>query len=174
MDALLGRRFSDFVAPERQDAWHRYRRALGRSGSAGSFPLDLHATDGEAAHVEVGISPMRDAGQLVGLQVALLDVTERRRAEGKLRESERRVRLITDALPVLVSFIDREERYRFANTAYETWFGAPAAAVRGRTVREVLGEAAYAVLAPHIEAPSRAWPVASKARFLTRPPARAT
>ena len=150
VNALVGRRFSDFVAPERQDAWHRYRRALARGVLAGSRPLDLRAADGEAASVELGVSPMRDAGHLVGLHLALLDVTERRRAERELHESERRVRLITDALPVLVSFVDREERYRFVNAAYETWFGRPAAALRGCTVREVLGDAAYAFVASHV------------------------
>lgn len=149
--ALVGRRFSDFVAPEGQDAWHRHRRSLARGGSPGSFTLDVCAADGEVAHVELGVSPMRDADQATGLHLALLDVTERRRAERKLHESERRVRLITDTLPVLVSFIDREERYGFVNAAYETWFGTPPAAVRGRTVREVLGDAAYAVVAPHVE-----------------------
>jgi PAS domain S-box-containing protein len=100
--------------------------------------------------VELGSAPLRETGETIGLQLALLDVTQHRRAERELRESERRVRLITDALPVLVSFVDRDERYRFVNAAYEAWFGAPAAEVRGRRVREVLGEAAYAVVAPYV------------------------
>jgi PAS domain-containing protein len=40
-----------------------------------------------------------------------------------LRDSEQQLRLITDALPVLVSYVDTGERLRFCNKTYEDWFG---------------------------------------------------
>jgi len=150
--SLIGRRFSDFVAPERQDAWHRHRRALARGQAPKSLPLELRGEDDAIVHVELASSSIRDGGRQVGLYVALLDVTERRRAQREARESEQRVRALTDALPLLVSFIDLDERYRFVNVAYETWFGVPLAELRGRTVREVLGPEAYTLVAPDIAA----------------------
>ncbi len=30
---------------------------------------------------------------------------------------------LPDALPVLLSYVDRDQRYRFNNRAYERWFG---------------------------------------------------
>jgi len=50
---------------------------------------------------------------------------------------------VTDHLPALVAYVDREERYRFANTAYQRWYGIDPEAIVGRSVREVLGEAIY-------------------------------
>jgi PAS domain S-box-containing protein len=64
--------------------------------------------------------------------------------------AEAQLQQVADALPVLVSYVDAEERYRFNNRAYEEWFGMPAEALRGRTVREVVGEEAYAGLSPYI------------------------
>lgn len=58
---------------------------------------------------------------------------------------------ILDALPVLVSYIDRDLVYRLNNRAYEDWFGHARGEVTGRPVREVLGDAAFAALAPHID-----------------------
>ncbi|MEH2071703.1 MAG: PAS domain-containing protein [Nostoc sp.] len=58
---------------------------------------------------------------------------------------------MTDTLPVLISFVDSEQRYRFNNRAYEEWFGQPAAEVYRKHIREVLGESAYEVIRPYVE-----------------------
>ncbi|WP_210521006.1 PAS domain-containing sensor histidine kinase [Hymenobacter terricola] len=65
--------------------------------------------------------------------------------------STRQLRLITDALPVLIGHLDAEQRYRFANRAYEAWFNQPADALLGRTVAEVVGAAAYAGVQHYIK-----------------------
>src|SRR6476659_256500 len=46
---------------------------------------------------------------------------------------------IVDGLPVLVSYIDTEHRYRFLNNTCEHWFGGARDAALGKTVREALG-----------------------------------
>lgn len=59
---------------------------------------------------------------------------------------------ITDALPVLVTFIDEEQRYRFVNQTLERWFGLSRAEVVGKHVRDVLGDEAYEHIRWMIEA----------------------
>ncbi|WP_373528803.1 PAS domain S-box protein [Nostoc sp.] len=71
--------------------------------------------------------------------------------EEALRQRETQLRLITDTLPVLISFVDSEQRYRFNNRAYEEWFGHPAAEVYEKYIWEVLGESAYKVIRPYVE-----------------------
>ncbi len=63
---------------------------------------------------------------------------------------EEQLRLITDALPVLVSYIDTQDRYRFNNREYEEGTGRSRAGLIGKTVREVMGDEAHDLLAPHI------------------------
>jgi len=67
-------------------------------------------------------------------------------AEGALRESEERMRLVADNVPALISFADRQERYRYANRIHADWFGLQPEKMLGRTVAEVFGEAAYAAM----------------------------
>ena len=64
---------------------------------------------------------------------------------------EETLRAITDALPALVSYIDADCRYRFNNRAYADWFGHQPHELHGRTMRDVLGQAAYEQLRPHVE-----------------------
>jgi PAS domain S-box-containing protein len=68
-----------------------------------------------------------------------------------LERTEERLRLITDSLPVLISYIDAERRYRFNNRTYEDWFGYAPGQALGKTMPEVLGEAAYQALLPYVE-----------------------
>ena len=96
--------------------------------------------------------PQVEAGHIVGAIVTVTDITAQRQTETALRESEHQLKLITDTLPVLISYVDADQRYRFNNRGYEAWFGHAPDALRGRHMRDVLGEDAYRVLLPHIEA----------------------
>ncbi|WP_421568695.1 PAS domain-containing protein [Stenotrophomonas sp. PD6] len=56
-----------------------------------------------------------------------------------LARSEAELRLIADAMPVLIAFVDTSMHYRFANKAYEAWFDLPVGEVIGKNIREVVG-----------------------------------
>jgi two-component system, OmpR family, sensor histidine kinase VicK len=60
-----------------------------------------------------------------------------------LRQQEEQLRLITNALPVLIAYIDRDQRYRFNNQAYQTWLGQSPAQLKGQYLKQVWGEASY-------------------------------
>src|SRR6266850_5226424 len=72
-------------------------------------------------------------------------------AESALRESEERLRLIANNVPALISYVDREQRYRYSNRTYNEWFGIPHESMQGRTVAEVFGDEAYSRMRPEIE-----------------------
>lgn len=82
-------------------------------------------------------------GTGIGAVITMKDVTALKESARRLEASERRLRTITDNLPVLIGYIDHAERYRFANATYEEWFALPPQRILGRTVREVMGEAFY-------------------------------
>lgn len=79
----------------------------------------------------------------IGAVIALKDVTALKESARRLEASERSLRTITDNVPVLISYIDQAERYRFANGTYEEWHGIPVAEIVGKSVKEVLGEETY-------------------------------
>src|SRR3989441_1463636 len=72
-------------------------------------------------------------------------------AEAALRESEERLRLIANNVPALISYVDREQRYRYSNRTYDDWFGIPHEGMHGRTIAEVFGDEAYGRMRPDIE-----------------------
>src|SRR6202040_4140310 len=81
-------------------------------------------------------------GTVRGYFTLVEDISERKRVEQALRQSEERLRLIADHLPALIAYIDCEEVYRFTNAAYTQWFEA-ADSIVGRPMQQVLGETVY-------------------------------
>src|SRR5262245_40298132 len=59
------------------------------------------------------------------------------------------LRLIVDAAPLLIAYVDAEKRIQFANQTFLEFFGLGAAAVRGRPVAEVVGAEAAKVIGPY-------------------------
>ncbi|MBE9139037.1 PAS domain S-box protein [Nodosilinea sp. LEGE 07088] len=119
---------------------NRSRDVLGRRKTGETFPA------------EASISKLQtnDGRQL--FTVILKDITEQRRAEAALLRREEQLRLTTNALPVLICSVDREQRYLFNNHTYADWYRIPLEDLQGRHVHEVMGEAYYGQAQPHIEA----------------------
>jgi PAS domain S-box-containing protein len=60
-----------------------------------------------------------------------------------LEQSEHKMRMIADSLPVLVAYCDTNEVYQFNNKAYSEWFGGKVENFRGKPVYQVLGKDDY-------------------------------
>ena len=75
----------------------------------------------------------------------------REKAESALKASEAQLRLITDAVPALIGYVGRDDKLQFHNRAFEYWFNRSPAQLREGTLRGLVGEQAYAVLAPQVD-----------------------
>jgi PAS domain S-box-containing protein len=143
--ALLNPADRDHVAEARRESL---------SGQATSIDFRIRrANDGAERWIRsqsvVAPGPDGRPSRIIGVN---LDVTDHYEAAAALRESEAELKLVTDALPELISFIDRDGIYRFANRAYETWYGLTPEDVIGRHVRDVVGDAGYALREPSMRA----------------------
>ncbi|MES2127644.1 MAG: diguanylate cyclase, partial [Pseudomonadota bacterium] len=90
-------------------------------------------------------------GSVPGFYTMALDISERKNAELVQAASEKRLKLITDNVPVLISYIDTERRIQFGNATYERWFGVSPAQLVNRPILDVFGEDVYEVGAGHLD-----------------------
>jgi PAS domain S-box-containing protein len=112
----------------------------------------LIAKDGTEWAIADSAAPIRDeTGVTTGAVLVFRDISENRRIETALREREAQLRLITDHLPALISLVDTEERYRFANAEYKVWFGQSADQLVGRRVQDLLDTFSYANVRPYLQ-----------------------
>jgi PAS domain S-box-containing protein len=115
------------------------------------FEHRVTQADGSVGWTHSRAVPLCDHnGNIVEWFGAAHDVTRRKEAERALQHSEAKLRLLTNSLPVLISYVDTDYRYVFNNHTYEQWFGVQSQDINGRHMRDVLGESAYQNVLPHV------------------------
>ncbi len=139
-------------------------------------PINWEWTGPDDHDYEIHDFPFRDIDGSPMIMEVGVDVTEMNRAKRALREAnaslEQRVtertaelevarqeaeqahdllRVTMDNAPALMSYIDKDGKYRRVNKNYERWFGHSDEQVRGRHMRDVLGEAAWQAIVPYVQ-----------------------
>lgn len=111
----VGRPVADFHAdpPVIQDILNR----LSCGQSLDRYPARLRAKDGSIKHVLITSNSRFESGAFVNTRCFTLDVTDAKRLEDRIRESERQLREVLEALPAAVYTTDAEGRINFYNKA---------------------------------------------------------
>jgi PAS domain S-box-containing protein len=98
--------------------------------------------DGSLIDVRYAKAPLRDTGgEVVGTMAILTDVSERKRAEEALHESEARFAAFMDNAQAVAYMKDQEGRYVYVNALMEQAFGRATSELLGKTDRELFGDA---------------------------------
>ncbi len=96
--------------------------------------------------VEIRTIELKDANR--NLQQEIID---RMQAEESLRRSEEQLRLITNALPALIAYVDDQQQYRFNNQAYADWLGQLPSEIYGNHLQTIWGKDCYQRMKASVE-----------------------
>ena len=129
--ALQERNFSDVYAnPSHRDA---LVRELQSRGSVQDREIILRRADGSELHCLVSGLAIRDTfGRIVRLQGTLVDVTERREIEKRLRQEQEFVRHLVACFPDLIAVFDRQGAFTFVSPRIDEILGAAPAGYIGQ------------------------------------------
>lgn len=116
------------------DTEEHVRKRLDYMQAGSSYRFERARGDGQV--LEIRGSPL-PAG---GFVTTYADITEYKKIEQALRESEENVRFYTDNAPAMLVYIDSDFRYRFANKAYCDYLGRPRAEIMGAHIRDCVPE----------------------------------
>lgn len=143
------------IWPEIWD-WNRAILAAGFRGEVQSFrdqPMVLKRSgEPEEVFFDLFYTPIYNGdGEVDGVLCTVIENTEKVRTQHELLATQAELKRITDALPILVGYIDAGQIYRFANRGYLEWFGLPPSEVIGRHISDVIGAEYYELRRPFLE-----------------------
>ena len=105
------------------------------------------------SHEQLEARVRERTAELMALNAQLArESEERQRIAAALRESENRIRLITDTVPVLIAYLDAKRRYQFVNQKHAEWFGVATETFIGRAFDEMLSAPLAERLLTHVDA----------------------
>jgi diguanylate cyclase (GGDEF)-like protein/PAS domain S-box-containing protein len=141
-DKVGGYTLEAALGPELYQQHAPYLRDL-LAGRPGSFEW-VGVRSGRTYDFQTHLIPdQADDGAVRGFYVMSCDVTALKQAERERAAGERRIKTITDNLPVLISYIDREERLQFCNATFQEWLGLDPDTAVGRPFADVVGMTLY-------------------------------
>ena len=106
--------------------------------------------DGSEFLASMSVSQIMVSGHIV-LTAIVQDITALKTTADELRASEFLLSQIIDTVPALLAYIDKDERFRFHNKAYEEVFELRFDHIRGRRLEDVLGRKAYSIVQEKIK-----------------------
>jgi PAS domain S-box-containing protein len=129
---LVGQPFTDILSPEaKKIAATKFKKGI-RGEEVAPYEVDIIHKSGSRIPVEFNVATLRDANEEpVGRYGIGRDLTERRRTEAALRESEDRLHSIVQGSPISTFVINKEHRVVYWNKALEELSRIKAAEVIG-------------------------------------------
>jgi PAS domain S-box-containing protein len=141
-EEAVGRNITLIIPPERRDEETSILNQLKRGERVEPFETLRMRKDGTTRDISISISPVKDgAGRVVGASKVARDITERKRIEKALRESEERFRAIVETSPECVKLVAFDGTLLHMNSSGLAMVGADCA-------ETVVGKNVYDIIAP--------------------------
>jgi two-component system cell cycle sensor histidine kinase/response regulator CckA len=140
-EEFIGTNFRDYLSAETAERLEASFRKIFRTGiPAEVIDYEVNAKDGSKRTIELSASLLKNvSGEPIGFRGITRDVTQKRKAELALRESEARFRTIFETAQDAIFLKDEDLKYTLVNPSMARLFGIDANDVIGRTDEVLFG-----------------------------------
>ena len=137
-EEILGKNILDFMAPEYAELIRTSLNSKLVDKGPTTYEIEILAKGGQRVPVEVSSRLIYEKGTAVGVQGMARDITERKRAEEALRESEERYRDLFDNAQDTIYVHDLNGTYISANRAAQKLVGYTREEILGKNILDFM------------------------------------
>src|SRR5437764_1702881 len=150
-DLLIGRPFAFYVGD--LDSFMQHLLYCRTSEQQVETELQLKPRNGKRIPALLCSRPITSTTRNGALlyQTAIMDLSERKRAEELLRAKEAELEAIINRTPFMLTRCTRDLRYRFVSRIYAEILGRPAEEISGKPIAEIVSKKAVRTILPYIE-----------------------
>jgi len=150
-DLLIGRPFAFYVAD--LDSFLQHLLYCRNSQQQVETELRLKPRKGERMPAQLLSTPITSTTRNGALlyQTAIIDLTDRKRAEEASRAKEAELEAIINRTPFMLTRCSRDLRYRFVSRAYARMLGRTPEEIAGKPIVEIMGEEGLKTISPYIQ-----------------------
>ncbi|MGH9657000.1 MAG: PAS domain S-box protein [Bryobacteraceae bacterium] len=133
LEELIGLHYLELVRPDVRPQVRRfYQRQFLRRAPASYLDIPVLTGDGSYIWVGQNVQIVLAGDRVAGFQAIVRDLTENKRAEERLRQSEERYRIVAETATDAIITIDEDSEIVFVNRAAEKIFGYAVEEMTGR------------------------------------------
>ena len=133
-EQFVGKTVYDISPANLAEKYDEADRELLNNPGVQTYEASVVYADGTRHNVVFNKATFTNAeGKIAGLIGAILDITERKRAEKELRDSENRLHTLVQTIPDLIWLKDKDGVYLSCNPMFGRFFGAREADIVGKT-----------------------------------------
>jgi PAS domain S-box-containing protein len=131
--SALGKTDVEIFSRNQADQFQANDRKVLESGQTSEFEETALHSDGLHTSIVIKFPLKNEAGQIYAIGGIVTDITDRKRVESALQDSEERMRAFLDNSATVAWMKDAEGRYVYISPSFERRFGLRLEALRGRT-----------------------------------------
>jgi PAS domain S-box-containing protein len=117
-EEVVGKPITILIPPNRQHEEPKILTRIRRGERVDHYETVRRRKDGTLVDISLSVSPVRDdQGRIIGASKIARDITERKRSEARLRDSERQLQELITAVPAAIYTTDALGRVTYFNQA---------------------------------------------------------
>jgi len=135
---IIGRSIYDYIQPDSHDITRETVDRVFETGESGYYEIEGVGPDGRISWYGTSVRSIKIDGEVVSIIQMSSDITEAKRAEEQLRESEGRYRNLFENTHDMIQSVDPDGHFLFANRAWLETMGYAEAELPGLNLFQLI------------------------------------